>query len=144
MKINKANMIVIHPKESCVIDHTTKIAEAFEAKGFEVVATMGMLAESKELQEEAQKVHKENWIGEWGVTEYTITKDDKRIMIKTVYRRNGTEQNVSTRIEIVQTPSGENINGYWGILNRVFETKILKDAGEKAINNKINKAIENF
>ena len=144
MKNNKMNMIICHPKEGCVIDHTTKVAEAFETKGFEVVANMGMLADSKELQEEAQKVRKENWRGEWGVTDYTITKGDKRIVIKTVYRRNGTGQNVSTRIIVMQTQHGENIEGYWGVLNRIFEAKILKDAGERAINNKINKALENF
>ena len=145
MKSVKHNLILCNSKECVVIEHTTKIAEAFERKGLEVVANMGMIADSKELQEEARKVHKENWLGEWGVNDYTVTKGDKRITIKTVYRRNGTGQNVSTRITILQTPHGENIEGYWGgILNRIYEAKILKDAGERAINNKINKALEVF
>lgn len=144
MKNVKHNLILCNSKECIVIEHTTKVAEAFEAKGLEVVANMGMIADSKELEEEAEKVRKENWLGEWGVNDYTVTKGDKRITIKTVYRRNGTGQNVSTRIEIVQTPHGENIEGYWGVLNRIFEAKILKDAGERAINNKIDKALENF
>lgn len=144
MKINKMNMIIVYPEESCVIEHTTKIAEAFEANGFEVVANMGMLADSKELQEEARKTDKENWLGEWGTSNYTIIKGSKKIIIGTVYRKNGTSANVSTYIEIIETPHGENIEGYYGILNRIDKVKITKDSGERAINNKINKILEKF
>lgn len=129
MKINKMNMIIGYPEESCVIEHTTKIAEEFESRGFEVIANMGMLRTKCD---------------EWGIFDYSIIKGSKRITIETVGRRNGTANNVSTYIELIETPHGENIEGYCGILHRIDKVKITKDAGKRAIDNKINKILEQF
>lgn len=129
MKINKMNLIIAYPEESCVIEHTTKIAERFEEMGFEVVANMGMLKTKCD---------------EWGIYNYDIIKGSKRITIETVYRSNGTTNNVSTYIELIETPHGEEIEDYRGILHRVDKVKITKDAGERAINNKINRILEQF
>jgi len=129
MKINKMNLIISYPEEGCVIEHTTKIAEKFESMGFEVIANMGML---------------ETKCDEWGIRDYYIIKGSKRIIIGTVYRSNGTSSNVSTYLEIHETPHGENIDGYCGILHRVDRVKITKDSGERAINNKINRILEQF
>lgn len=129
MKIHKMNLILVYPEESCVIEHTTKIAELFEERGFDVIANMGMLKEKCD---------------EWGINHYTIIKGSKEIVIGTVYRSNGTANNVSTYIEILETHNGENIEGHWGCLRRIDRIKITKDAGERAINNKINKILEKF
>ncbi len=123
MKIHKMNLILVYPEESCVIEHTTKIAELFEERGFDVIANMGMLKEKCD---------------EWGIDHYTITKGSKKIVIGTVYRSNGTANNVSTYIEIIETI------GNWGCSRRIDRIKITKDAGERAINNKINKILEKF
>ena len=130
MKINKTRCILVYPEESCVIEHTTKIAEVFEKRGYDVIANMGMLGKKCD---------------EWGIYNYNIIKDSKEIKIGTVWRRNGAISNVSTYIEIYETPHGENIEeGYCGFLNRIERIKITKDSGERAINNKINKILEKF
>ena len=129
MKINKMNMILAYPEESCVIEHTTKIAEEFESRGFEVIANMGMLRTKCD---------------EWGILNYYIIKGSKRITIDTVYRNNGTANNVSTYIELIETPNGEDIEDYCGILHTIDKVKITKDSGKRAIDNKINKILEQF
>lgn len=128
MKINKMNMIIGYP-EGCVIEQTTKIAEKFESMGFEVIANMAMIKTKRD---------------EWGIRDYYIIKGSKRIIIGTVYRSNGTTNNVSTYLDLHETPHGENIDGYCGILHRVDKVKITKDSGERAINNKINRILEQF
>lgn len=128
MKIDKMNVILGY--EACAIEHTTKIAELFEAMGFEVTANMGMLREKN--------------CEEWGIWNYVVIKGSKKITISTVYRSNGTAQNVSTYIDLLETHNGENIDGYCGMLHRIERVKITKDAGERAISNKINKILEKF
>lgn len=124
MKYNKVKVILYYPEEQTVIDHTTKIAEAFEARGIEVTALMGMLNETEE----------------YGIYEYQITKDSKEINIKTTYRHNGTGENATTTIELLERSKRGGLN----IVNTIEKVKITKDAGERSINNKINKIIEKF
>lgn len=126
MKINKMNMICVYPEESRAIEHTTKIAQALEARGFEVTENQAKMGRNSD---------------EYGAYNYTIYKDSKELKISTVHRCNGTAKNVSTEIELIQ----------WGtdscglrIGKRLERVKITKDAGERAINNKINKILEKF
>ena len=127
MKYKKVDGLIAHPEEKIVINHTTKIAEAFEAKGFEVTAI-------------ARRFFNSSNIEEYGITEYEISKDSKEINIRTTYRHNGTGENASTTIELLERTKQGELN----IINTNEKVKITKDAGEKSINNKINKIIEKF
>lgn len=131
MKYIKRRLILVYPEESLAHELTTKVAEAFEARGFDVIANMGKLGEGSE---------------EYGVNDYQIGFENsfseleigsKYIFIRNVWRRNGTEKNVSTEIELIQKDSQYSSR-------RIERVKIAKGSGEKAINNKINKILEKF
>ena len=129
MKYIKRRLTLVYPEESLANEITTKVAEMFEARGFEVIANMGKLGDSEE----------------YGVADYQIGYDEisdleigaKYIKIRNVFRHNGTAKNVSAEIELIQK------NNRWSS-SRVDRVKITKDAGERAINNKINKILEKF
>ena len=62
---------------------------------------------------------------------------EKYISIRTVYRSNGTEEDVSVKIEVY-----EKINKYSS--KRIESIKVPKDASDKVINNRIEKAIKSL
>lgn len=126
MKINKMNLILVYPEESRAIEHTTKIAQALEARGFEVIENLAQMGENSD---------------EYGAYNYTIYKDSKELRISTVHRCNGTVKNVSTEIVLIEW---HNDTCGLRIGERLERVKITKDAGERAINNKINKILEKF
>lgn len=133
MKYIKRRMILVYPEESCAIELTTKVAEAFESRGFEVIANMGKLGYDSD---------------EYGVDDYMLLPNGKEsileleigeryILIRNVFRHNGTEKNVSTQIDLLEKISSM-------CSTTIEKVKLAKGSGERAINNKLNKILEKF
>lgn len=127
MKYEKLKLILANPEECCAMELTTKVAEMFESRGYEVTANLAMLREKCD---------------DWGIFYYSIGRDNmeigsRYISIRNVYRHNGTDKDVSTEIELLERASK------WSS-SRVERVKITKGSGERAINNKINKILEKF
>lgn len=65
-------------------------------------------------------------------------KEDKVIFIKEVYRHNGTSENCSVEIQVMRL-----ING-WRYEILYESGKITEKTGDRAIKNRIDKALEKF
>lgn len=67
---------------------------------------------------------------------------DRFIEVQEVGRHNGTSENVSVRIEVLECYNIECLGEIELRYRRVFETKVPKKASDKVINNRIQKVKE--
>lgn len=66
---------------------------------------------------------------------------ERFITIQTVNRHNGTEENVTAQIDVMEMTSGKKGDGC-RCMKRVFSIKVPKEASDKVIKNRIDKALE--
>lgn len=121
MKIINANMVMGYESIEATEELMARIAQAFEQRGIETTAITAKIDGTEKR----------------AVWQYQIRNGNKVIYIEEVYRSNSTEHNTSARIELIEW--NENHTG-----KRLERVKITKDAGERSINNKINKILEKF
>jgi len=100
-------------------------------------ATTLITRAAKRFEELGYTVDCESQFGTCYTINYAKENGHKHIWMETTYRNNGTDEDVTVTMIITEITNSE-----YGICKQLGKIKIPKNASEKVLNNRINKAIE--
>ena len=100
-------------------------------------ATTLITRTAKRFEELGYTVDCKSQSGTCYIINYAKENGHRHIWMETTYRNNGTDEDVTVTMNITEI-----VNSEYGTCKRLGKIKIPKNASERVLNNKINKAIE--